>query len=122
MILIDTPGNNFQNDDFLDTIAVLKSDDVSSQVFLTLSANSQASANQLFCDTLAKETDGVIITKTDEAFNLGEILSTVIETESEIVLLTDGQQIPNDLHRITAKELVQSLLEREGSQKVTVDE
>ena len=122
LILIDTPGNNFQNDDFLDTIAVLKSDDVSSQVFLTLSANSQASANQLFCDTLAKETDGVIITKTDEAFNLGEILSTVIETESEIVLLTDGQQIPNDLHRITAKELVQSLLEREGSQKVTVDE
>lgn len=122
LILIDTPGNNFQNDDFLDTIAVLKSDDVSSQVFLTLSANSQSSANELFCNTLAKETDGVIITKTDEAFNIGEILSTVIESESEIVLLTDGQQIPNDLHRITAKELVQSLLEKEGSQKVTVDD
>lgn len=115
LILIDTPGNNFQNDDFIDTINVLNSDDVSAQIFLTLSANSQSKANELFCNTLAKETDGVIITKTDEALNLGEILSTVIESESEIVLLTDGQQIPNDLHRITAKELLQSVLEREDA-------
>ena len=121
LILIDTPGNNFQNDDFIDTINVLNSDDVSAQIFLTLSANSQSKANELFCNTLAKETDGVIITKTDEAFNLGEILSTVIESESEIVLLTDGQQIPNDLHRITAKELLQSVLERKDANLTAID-
>ena len=121
LILIDTPGNNFQNDDFIDTINVLNSDDVSAQIFLTLSANSQSRANELFCNTLAKETDGVIITKTDEAFNLGEILSTVIESESEIVLLTDGQQIPNDLHRITAKELLQSVLERKDANLTAID-
>ena len=121
LILIDTPGNNFQNDDFIDTINVLNSDDVSAQIFLTLSANSQSKANELFCNTLAKETDGVIITKTDEALNLGEILSTVIESESEIVLLTDGQQIPNDLHRITAKELLQSVLEREDANLTAID-
>ena len=115
LILIDTPGNNFQNDDFIDTIDVLNSDDVSAQIFLTLSANSQSSANDLFCHTLAQATDGVIITKTDEALNLGEILSTVIESASEIVLLTNGQRIPNDLHRITAKELVQSVLERKDA-------
>ena len=121
LILIDTPGNNFQNDDFIDTINVLNSDDVSAQIFLTLSANSQSKANELFCNTLAKETDGVIITKTDEALNLGEILSTVIESESEIVLLTDGQQIPNDLHRITAKELLQSVLEREDANLTAIN-
>lgn len=121
LILIDTPGNNFQNDDFIDTINVLNSDDVSAQIFLTLSANSQSKANELFCNTLAKETDGVIITKTDEALNLGEILSTVIESESEIVLLTDGQQIPNDLHRITAKELLQSVLERKDANLTAID-
>ena len=121
LILIDTPGNNFQNDDFIDTINVLNSDDVSAQIFLTLSANSQSRANELFCNTLAKETDGVIITKTDEALNLGEILSTVIESESEIVLLTDGQQIPNDLHRITAKELLQSVLERKDANLTAID-
>ena len=121
LILIDTPGNNFQNDDFIDTINVLNSDDVSAQIFLTLSANSQSKANELFCNTLAKETDGVIITKTDEALNLGEILSTVIESESEIVLLTDGQRIPNDLHRITAKELLQSVLERKDANLTAID-
>jgi flagellar biosynthesis protein FlhF len=121
LILIDTPGNNFQNDDFIDTINVLNSDDVSAQIFLTLSANSQSKANELFCNTLAKETDGVIITKTDEALNLGEILSTVIESESEIVLLTDGQQIPNDLHRITAKELLQSVLESEDANLTAIN-
>ena len=121
LILIDTPGNNFQDDDFIDTINVLNSDDVSAQIFLTLSANSQSRANELFCNTLAKETDGVIITKTDEALNLGEILSTVIESESEIVLLTDGQQIPNDLHRITAKELLQSVLERKDANLTAID-
>lgn len=121
LILIDTPGNNFQDDDFIDTINVLNSDDVSAQIFLTLSANSQSKANELFCNTLAKETDGVIITKTDEALNLGEILSTVIESESEIVLLTDGQQIPNDLHRITAKELLQSVLERKDANLTAID-
>jgi len=121
LILIDTPGNNFQNDDFIDTINVLNSDDVSAQIFLTLSANSQSKANELFCNTLVNETDGVIITKTDEALNLGEILSTVIESESEIVLLTDGQQIPNDLHRITAKELLQSVLERKDANLTAID-
>ena len=121
LILIDTPGNNFQNDDFIDTINVLNSDDVSAQIFLTLSANSQSRANELFCNTLAKETDGVIITKTDEALNLGEILSTVIESESEIVLLTDGQRIPNDLHRITAKELLQSVLESEDANLTAIN-
>jgi flagellar biosynthesis protein FlhF len=63
----------------------------------------------------------VIITKTDEAFNLGEILSTVIESESEIVLLTDGQRIPNDLHRITAKELLQSVLESEDANLTAIN-
>ena len=121
LILIDTPGNNFQDDDFIDTINVLNSDDVSAQIFLTLSANSQSKANELFCNTLVNETDGVIITKTDEALNLGEILSTVIESESEIVLLTDGQQIPNDLHRITAKELLQSVLERKDANLTAID-
>ena len=121
LILIDTPGNSFQNDDFIDTINVLNSDDVSAQIFLTLSANSQSKANELFCNTLAKETDGVIITKADEALNLGEILSTVIESESEIVLLTDGQRIPNDLHRITAKELLQSVLEREDANLTAIN-
>ena len=121
LILIDTPGNNFQNDDFIDTINVLNSDDVSAQIFLTLSANSQSKANELFCNTLVNETDGVIITKTDEALNLGEILSTVIESESEIVLLTDGQRIPNDLHRITAKELLQSVLERKDANLTAID-
>ena len=121
LILIDTPGHNFQDDDFIDTINVLNSDDVSAQIFLTLSANSQSKANELFCNTLVNETDGVIITKTDEALNLGEILSTVIESESEIVLLTDGQQIPNDLHRITAKELLQSVLERKDANLTAID-
>ena len=50
--------------------------------------------------------DACIITKLDEAASLGESLSVVVEHALPVSYITNGQEIPKDIAKATAKGLV----------------
>lgn len=49
---------------------------------------------------------GVVLTKLDETSRLGSALSVVVDHQLPLTWLTDGQRIPDDLHRAHAAHLV----------------
>lgn len=55
---------------------------------------------------------GCIMTKLDEALTLGEVLGFALETALPVAWVTDGQKIPQDLHRANAASLVRLGVER----------
>jgi flagellar biosynthesis protein FlhF len=55
---------------------------------------------------------GCVMTKIDEALTLGESLGFVMETGLPVAWYTDGQKIPEDLHRAEAIPLVRLGVER----------
>ncbi len=99
LVLIDTPGYGHRDGRLLEALAMLTSTAVPIQPLLTLAANSQTEsikeAIQAFgCIELA----GTVITKIDEASSLGGTLSAVLEATLPVYFVSDGQQIPADLH------------------------
>lgn len=54
--------------------------------------------------------DGGVLTKADEALNLGEALSVVIEQGLRIAYITDGQRVPDDLALAKSASLVSRAL------------
>lgn len=62
------------------------------------------------------ELDGVVLTKLDESQQLGTALSLVIEADLPVLWITDGQRVPQDLHRLNASALVaRALAQRQRS-------
>lgn len=55
-----------------------------------------------------KNIDGCVISKLDEAASLGESLSAVIQHELPVAYVTDGQDIPRDVHLANRHQLVAS--------------
>jgi len=49
---------------------------------------------------------GCIVTKVDEAVNLGEVLGLAISQQLPVAYLADGPRIPEDLHRPRSHQLV----------------
>ncbi len=49
---------------------------------------------------------GVVLTKLDETGRFGSALSVVVDHQLPITWITDGQQVPDDLHRANAASLV----------------
>ncbi len=49
---------------------------------------------------------GVIVTKMDEAVSLGESISFLMECQLRVAYYTDGQRVPEDIHRLEAKGLL----------------
>ncbi len=49
---------------------------------------------------------GVVLTKVDETGRLGSALSVVVDHQLPLTWITDGQRVPDDLHRANAPSLV----------------
>ena len=74
--------------------------------FLTLSAATQEAG----LDEAVREFDkvpleGCIITKVDEAAQLGCVISTLVRHDLRAAFFSDGQRIPEDLHPSASKKL-----------------
>ncbi len=98
------------------------------QVYLTLAANSQRGvledvARAFHTIPLA----GAVLTKLDETTSLGGALSVTIEHSMPVAWISDGQQVPEDLHRARPHSLVsrsvaimQKLTSPEGDDPVSL--
>ncbi|MBX2886873.1 MAG: hypothetical protein KTR32_43400 [Granulosicoccus sp.] len=108
LVLVDNAGIT---PDTLKDIAnnpVLNCDIPDVKHYLTLAATTQASIlNKLLKEDWSTCLHGVIVTKVDEAVQLGEFISSLIQSKLPAAFLADGQNIRTDLKRLFADDLIE---------------
>jgi len=113
LVLIDTAGLTSADRGYQEQLAELVRSDHNIHTHLVVSATSQPRIMKSVwhCYKMANLA-GCIVTKIDEALTLGESLGFVMETGLPVAWYTDGQKIPEDLHRAEAAPLVRMGVER----------
>ena len=103
LALLDTGG--FAPDDirFRESLARLSDIDI----YFTVAATTDfASLNKVFSLSADISIRGCIVTKLDEAAQLGGVLSALISANVPLAYVTAGQSVPDDLEVAHAKQLV----------------
>lgn len=113
LVLIDTAGMGQRDLRLSEQLATLMDNTkLKIRPYLVLSSTSQAPVqNEIVRQFKKIPLCGCIFTKLDESLSLGEILSTAINNGLPISYLTDGQQVPEDIHIAEAKALVRKAAE-----------
>lgn len=107
LVLIDTAGMSQRDMRLVEQIQILYQYELPIKTYLVLSAATQYKAVH---ETIAAFGDyqpqAGILTKMDEAVSPGGALSAVIEHQLPLVFMTDGQQVPEDIHVPEAMSLI----------------
>ena len=113
LVLIDTAGLTSADRGYQEQLAELARSHHNIRSHLVVSATSQPRIMKSVwhCYKMANLA-GCVMTKIDEALTLGESLGFVMETGLPVAWYTDGQKIPEDLHRAQAVPLVRLGVER----------
>ena len=113
LILIDTAGLPKEDEAYLHHLNILKSVKNKVQFWSVMPANAQYPCLFKMADEWSDfPLSGVVITKTDEAAYLGEVLSVVIEKELKIKYLTNGLRIPEHIQVPDVKKLLGELVKK----------
>jgi len=123
LILIDTAGMSQRDIKLTEQFSMLTEGSTLIKSYLVISASSQ---QQVLDETVQAYNkaflDGCIITKLDETLSLGGALSTVAQHKLPITYISDGQRVPEDLHRTTAVDLVKKAVTLMNQAKIQMDE
>lgn len=113
LVLIDTAGMGQRDLRLSEQLATLMDNTrLKIRPYLVLSSTAQAPVqNEIVRQFKKIPLCGCIFTKLDESLSLGEVLSTAINNGLPISYLTDGQQVPEDIHIADAKTLVRKAAE-----------
>ena len=107
LVLIDTAGMSQRDMRLNEQFNLLKETGHDIKVFLTLAANNQRGVmSDVEHAFKAVPLTGCILTKVDETTSLGGGLSVAAEHKLPIAYISDGQQVPEDLHPARAHALV----------------
>ena len=106
LILIDTEGLSQRDIDLANRLAAFGTSEDQVQFYLTLSAACQEAAIDETIRVFNRvPLAGAIITKIDEAAQLGCVLSATIRHDLPSAWFSDGQRIPDDLHAAADRRL-----------------
>jgi flagellar biosynthesis protein FlhF len=106
LVLIDTEGRSQRDRDLADRLASYRRNADRVRFYLTLSAATQEAALDETVREFSKvPLHGCIVTKIDEASQLGCVMSALIRNELPLAWLSDGQRVPDDLHNAARKKL-----------------
>jgi flagellar biosynthesis protein FlhF len=125
LVLIDTAGMSQRDVRLTNQFQTLKVEEHAIRTVLALSAGADraclAEALRVF---KAAGPEALIVTKLDEAAVLGAVLSLAISSQLPIAYLSDGQRVPEDLHRAAPKRfwLLRNALKLSTSAGVAPDE
>jgi flagellar biosynthesis protein FlhF len=107
LVLIDTAGMSQRDMRLNEQFSLLNEAGHNIKVYLTLAANSQRG---VLADVVRAfrvvPLAGCILTKVDETTSLGGGLSVAAEQDLPVAYISDGQQVPEDLHPARAHALV----------------
>lgn len=107
LVIIDTAGMSQRDMRLNEQFNLLKDCGHEIKVFLALAANNQRGVmTDVERAFKAVPLAGCILTKVDETTSLGGGLSVAIEHKLPIAYISDGQQVPEDLHPARAHALV----------------
>ncbi len=111
LILIDTAGMSQRDMKLSKQLAMItegaKGGGREVNIYLTLAANSQRRVLEEVTQAFSKiPLAGAVLTKLDETSSLGGSLSVTIEQGLPVAWFSDGQQVPEDLHRARPHSLV----------------
>ncbi len=106
LVLIDTEGRSQRDRELAERLAAWGDYANRVRYYLTLSAATQEAALDEIVETFRQvPLEGAVITKIDEAGQLGCVLSALIRHDLPAAWLSDGQRIPEDLHSATRKKM-----------------
>jgi flagellar biosynthesis protein FlhF len=104
LVLIDTAGMSQRDVRLANQFSTLNVEGHDVRTVLALSAGADraclAEARKVFS---AVNPEALIVTKLDEAATLGAVLSLAIANRLPLAYLSDGQRVPEDLHRAAPK-------------------
>lgn len=106
LVLIDTEGLSQRDQDLSSKLASYGSNSDRVRFYLTLSAASQeAGLDETLRQFNKVPLAGAIVTKVDEAGQLGCVISTLTRNNLPFAYLSDGQRVPDDLYAAHKKKL-----------------
>ena len=107
LVLVDTAGMGHKDERLEHQFKMLEQiKSKKSKTILVLSAATQYESQAETIKTFRNKIDACILSKLDEAANLGAVLSNVIESQIKISYISDGQRVPEDIHDIDSKDIV----------------
>jgi len=107
LVIIDTAGMSQRDMRLNEQFKLLIESGHDIQIYLTLAANNQRGVMMDVEQSFkAVPLAGCIITKVDETTSLGGCLSIATEQNLPVAYISDGQQVPEDLHPARAHALV----------------
>ncbi len=107
LVLIDTAGMSQRDMRLNEQLGMLSETGHNIQVYLTLAANNQRGVMTDVARAFKPvPLSGLILTKVDETTSLGGGLSIAAEQQIPIAYISDGQQVPEDIHPARAHALV----------------
>jgi flagellar biosynthesis protein FlhF len=122
LVLIDTAGVGQRDDRLAQQFALFRESEAAIQSYLVLSAATQTRGLDEAIKTFqCFNPQSCILTKTDEAFSLGAAVSSLIKSQLPLSWITDGQQVPEDLHIASPNRLLNECFSAEDSDYNPVD-
>ncbi|MCC2614765.1 flagellar biosynthesis protein FlhF [Aestuariibacter halophilus] len=108
LVLIDSAGFGQRDSRLIKQLDTLRTHSCASiKKYLVMQANSQYQVMERTINTYNQiSLQGCIFTKLDECYSLGEAVSAAISHRLPVSYLTNGQQVPEDLHVADAKYLI----------------
>ncbi len=122
LVLIDTAGMSHRDLRLTQQLSMLRHSHETIKILAVLSASTQTLAMDEVIKTLnAKELDGCIASKVDESTSIGGIISILIENKLQLNYISDGQKVPEDIHRANTTDLLKQALEMVRQHPVSVN-
>lgn len=107
LILIDTAGMSQRDMKLIEQIKTLQQSELSIRSYLVMSASTEYKAVNAIIKAFAVfDPKASILTKLDEAVTIGSAISSIIEHNLPLSFVTDGQQVPEDIHSPDARSLI----------------
>lgn len=114
LVLIDTAGMGQHDDRLAQQYSFFSDIEVPIKNYLVMSAVSHLSVMKEVIEAFdGFQLNACILTKLDEAAYLGAVLSTIVESKMPLAFVTDGQRVPEDIHRANPHTLVKRCFEKD---------
>ena len=111
LILIDTAGVSQNDKRMLEQIESLQESDIQVKPYLVMSATTQLKAMHKIITGFSEfDLAACILTKMDETAETGSAVSALIEYQLPLAFITDGQQVPEDIHKADSVALIQQCI------------
>ncbi len=112
LTLIDTAGMSQKDKRLASQLSMLNIDGIPIETYLVISATAQMQLqNDVIRSFGGNRLKGCILTKTDEAASLGEVISLLIQNKLPVAFVGNGQRVPDDLRPARGKELVREAVQ-----------